>query len=526
MIIDLRPYGLAWEIDTEKEFYIPEDLNEGMIAKIAAKYINGEKLPIPIKGTFFSLLENTPSTFNFGKELGHGSYGRTYTISKNSIDEEDIVCKVLYRKDVEAARAAASAEGAARAAAAGVEAARGTHWAAEWAEKAAEAAARASAARAAAAAADREKLEATISEFLIQLIIAEDTKDIQQDTTLPEGIKDAIKEGKIVGPFVPYVRRFAIDKDFIYIVSEAMETTVEQKIGAGPTAGPPPAGTMVDIIIQLSGILYILHKKEHFNHRDLKADNIMMKQNKVRLIDFGFSCLEHERLQLNASNGSRFRVCDKLDRDMSSFFFELLLFNYKDPKIPLGQIMRRLLGATPAKWLEQYEFYNQSPGNELMTAKFIFDLFKNAKIDNPKDPYSKIDVEIGLNLPSYGDGNTRLHKAAEQGDLGTIKRLLTMPELKTKTLNDAGLTAYHVAALKNVDKEIFDVLIKHNPSLASKKTPEGQTADQLVTNDELRKYLVSKMSFLPLRNTDKKWFGKTRKDLKRRRRTMRKKYTI
>lgn len=446
MILDLRPYGLGWEIDTKGELYVPEDLNDTMISTILYEN-SSQRTLVPLFGE--------PTNITLENELGRGTYGYTYKI-KQVFNNMSLVCKVLDRKI--------------------------------------------------------SSLKATILEFLIQLIIADDTKDI--------------KEGILEGPFVPRVVFFAMNDKHIYIFSEAMDTTVEKYIGGDiKNAGPAPAGIMVDIIIQLSGMLAILHELYHFNHRDLKADNVMMKDGKVRLIDFGFSCLGKDHLKLNAANGQRFSICDKQDRDMSSFFFELLLFNYKDPKIPLGQIMRRLLGDAPEKWRNQYRFYNRSAVNELMTPTFLYFLFSTAKIENPADPLSKITMD-GINMLFFDDNTaTVLHVAARTNDTHLVKLLLAFPELKTKVLNKDGLTAYHLAALASkrwwsgaADNLIFDLLIHHNPSLASKKTPDGKTADELVQNEELRKYLASKKALVPalVRNTDKKlWGGKTKKHKRR-----------
>lgn len=450
MIIDLRTYGLGWEIDTKTALFIPENLDDTMISNIEitsspSEWVGNDEY----SKALLMPLEGGDVEFDILERIGEGSYGKTY-----QTDMKEGVVKILDRRHT--------------------------------------------------------PLLSAIREFLIQLIIAEDTKDI--------------KDRGIEGPFVPRVFHFALSFDNIYIFMEAMDETVRSYIGL---ESPPAPNIMIDIILQLAIILSHLHRLDHFNHRDLKSNNIMIKNGMMRLIDFGFSCLGKDHLKIDATNGKRFRICEKKDRDMSSFFYNMLLYNYKNPKNPLGIVMRRLLGETPNEWAGQYKYYNRSSINELMEPKMIIQLFSNLKVENPEDPNSSINMDC-INLPFYAGGNTILHNAAALNNVNLVKRLFQIPELKTKSLNDAGLTAYHVAAIEAnkwwkspQDNKIFDLLRWHNPSLANAKTSDGKTADELTTNVHLKRYLISKKPLFPAltRNTDKKLWGRGR-------RTMRKKYNI
>lgn len=456
MLLNLRPYGIDWEIDTNQELHIPDDIE----TKIAEFVFHVNPKDQPSTGNYLKVGGEVGVKYSitFGRKRGEGSYGTAYDVT-HEYKSEDVplgVVKILNK--------------------------------------------------------NYSPLKQVILEFLIQIIIYEDTKDI---TGKPPR-----------GPFVPAPIYIGLDKEFIYILTESMDYTLEKYL----EDKAPKARSIINIIKQLSTILLYLQQKDHFSHRDLKANNIMMKGGHVRLIDFGLSCLEHDHIKINVTNG-RFvnPLCDKQDRDMSSFFYDLLLFNYKDPRYPLGQVIRRLLGATPKKWKDQYTFYNTSKPNIFMRPEVVYAIFSDMVPKEPENPFSEINPSYmaAINKVVYEEGNTILHKAAETNDLYVVKQLLQIPELKVKTLNTAGLTAYHVAALSaskwwasEKDNEFFDLLITVNPTLASKKTPDGKTADELTTIPELRTFLLSKKVLMPafVRNTDKKWWGgRSKKDLKRRR---------
>jgi len=351
-------------------------------------------------------------------------------------------------------------------------------------------------------------LENAIKEFLIQLIIEKDTENIADED--------------VQGPFVPRVAYFAIDDNNYYIVSEAMEKTILKEIDDGEMT----AGKLRSYIIQLSKTLQHLYELEHFNHRDCKLDNLMIKNNKVRLIDFGISCFEN-KVYLQSERTYEFDTCFRKDRDLKMIFFNLLIA-YKLDKYPIINIIRILLGDDVARiepiLFRGYEVYNTEKLNPLMTPEIVYKVFKNMKLTNPESLTSPVDPAWGEPLKEQdANGDTILHKAARENNIDLLKRLLDIPVLKTKILNNEGLTAYHVAAKENANKKIFDLLLKRNPTLANKKTPEGKKAHELAADPELKSYLKSKVPLFPMftRNTDKKKIGGTKKDLKRRRRTTR-----
>lgn len=353
-------------------------------------------------------------------------------------------------------------------------------------------------------------LENAIKEFLIQLIIEKDTENIADED--------------VEGPFVPRVAYFAIDDDNYYIVSEAMEKTVLQEMNYSKMT----AGKLRSYIVQLSKILQHLYELEHFNHRDCKLDNLMIKNNKVRLIDFGISCFEN-KVDLQSERAHTFETCYRKDRDLKMIFFHLLKL-YRVTRYPIINIIRILLGSDQVEdrpaLLWAYQAYNTENLNPLMTPEIIYEVFKNMKLTDPESLTSPVDPTWGEPLNEQdANGDTILHKAAKDNNVDLLTRLLDIPALKTKILNNEGLTAYHVAASENTDKKIFDLFLKRNPTLANKKTPEGKKAHELATDPELQAYLKSKVPHWLLskvtRNTDKKKIGGTKKDLKRRRRTTR-----
>jgi serine/threonine protein kinase len=81
-------------------------------------------------------------------------------------------------------------------------------------------------------------------------------------------------------------------------------------------------------------ILNFYYKTLHFNHRDLKSDNVGYVigaggKPTPKLIDFGFSCLTWKGVQI--SGALYFRITDPCyipTRDLMQFLYELISFEY------------------------------------------------------------------------------------------------------------------------------------------------------------------------------------------------------
>jgi len=194
-----------------------------------------------------------------------------------------------------------------------------------------------------------------VQESVAQIIVYECTKDIK------------LPEINLVGPFAPKLFLIGKDNENFYIVSERMDGSVDSFL-RGNTV--PPTEFIKSSIVQLSAILYIVWKKIHFNHRDLKPDNIMYKvvdgHINVRLIDFGFSCLKYRNLVVAPVSNEVFASalhCDSSIRDMHGYLFYLVFYTtYKKFRCPLKRLINSLLVTDavdlPKNWAKTYEEFN------------------------------------------------------------------------------------------------------------------------------------------------------------------------
>jgi serine/threonine protein kinase len=160
-----------------------------------------------------------------------------------------------------------------------------------------------------------ELLFDAFKEMLIQIIIYDFTKDL------------LFRELQLFGPFAPKFFLAGCDNEFFYIVSQNMFHTVLDNFQTNKTAK-----NIRDMTLQLCKILEVLYNGLGFNHRDLKLDNIAVEYSpkfgsNVRLIDFGFSCLRFNNLQIHPTAKERnheFSHCLSRCRDLHSYFYYLI----------------------------------------------------------------------------------------------------------------------------------------------------------------------------------------------------------
>jgi len=153
-----------------------------------------------------------------------------------------------------------------------------------------------------------------LTEIIIQIILMETSKD---------------QPG---GPYVPKIYKVGFNqaKRNGYIVSELMYRTVRSLI-----RDEVPAKN--DIIIpemvrQIATILDFFGKAVEFNHRDCKADNLMYVKDAdgkriYKLIDFGYSCLKWNNLELRGKIEKLSGACYRKGRDLSQLLYELTLYH-------------------------------------------------------------------------------------------------------------------------------------------------------------------------------------------------------
>lgn len=89
----------------------------------------------------------------------------------------------------------------------------------------------------------------------------------------------------------------------------------------------------LQLVKQLANVLLILQGKLRMNHRDIKINNILLRENtnQLVLIDYGFACIangvqepnaEFSKIQAGSYFGSR-TACFKLGRDMCQYLYSL-----------------------------------------------------------------------------------------------------------------------------------------------------------------------------------------------------------
>jgi len=134
------------------------------------------------------------------------------------------------------------------------------------------------------------------------------------------------------GPYVPEIYKVAYDftLEAGIIVSEMMENTAHNLIASSSVADNNVI--VPDMLSQVSESLDFFQKHLKFNHRDLKADNIMYTRNAsgkriYKLIDFGFSCLKWRSLEIKAGQYySQEAKCFRKERDLAQLCYHILRY--------------------------------------------------------------------------------------------------------------------------------------------------------------------------------------------------------
>ena len=135
------------------------------------------------------------------------------------------------------------------------------------------------------------------------------------------------------GPHVPRIICVGVDWDNSRgcIISELMENTVQNLL----LTNTEPQKE-IDVPFVLNQVAYMLEffgKTLKFNHRDLKADNIMYVRKKgeihIKLIDFGFSCLTWGSLNISMDSYPFMPHCYKEGRDLQQLIYNLYVGGFK-----------------------------------------------------------------------------------------------------------------------------------------------------------------------------------------------------
>lgn len=158
-------------------------------------------------------------------------------------------------------------------------------------------------------------IEAFLKEVIIQILMMK----------MSETEKD--------GPHVPRIICVGVDWENSRgcIISELMENTVQNLL---LTNTKPQREIGVPFILnEVAYMLEFFGKTLKFNHRDLKADNIMYVRKKgeihIKLIDFGFSCLTWGSLHISTESYPFVSPCYKEGRDLQQLIYNLYIGGFK-----------------------------------------------------------------------------------------------------------------------------------------------------------------------------------------------------
>jgi len=157
---------------------------------------------------------------------------------------------------------------------------------------------------------NKDDIQGFLTEIIIQIILMETSKDQPN------------------GPYVPKIYKIGFNKSNKkgYIVSELMYRTVNSLVG---TESKESNNLIVpEMLKQVATILEFFGEKLQFNHRDFKSDNIMYIKNKegyrfYKIIDFGYSCLKWNNLQITGIIPKFSGVCFRKGRDLTQLMYEL-----------------------------------------------------------------------------------------------------------------------------------------------------------------------------------------------------------
>ena len=135
------------------------------------------------------------------------------------------------------------------------------------------------------------------------------------------------------GPHVPRIICVGVDWDNSRgcIISELMENTVQNLLLTN--TAPQKEIDVPFVLNQVAYMLEFFGKSLKFNHRDLKADNIMYVRKKgeinIKLIDFGFSCLTWGSLNISMDSYPFMPHCYKEGRDLQQLIYNLYIGGFK-----------------------------------------------------------------------------------------------------------------------------------------------------------------------------------------------------
>ena len=230
-----------------------------------------------------------------------------------------------------------------------------------------------------------DNIESVIMEAIIQIIVADTTKDSYYPSL------------HLKGPFAPVIYDIGYNTKTRtgYIFCELMHKTIDDLI-KGWTNEPKKQTSLklAHTYLCISTILAELYEKLEFNHRDFKSDNCMYIRNTTgyimpRIIDFGFSCINYKGLQIKASDN--FTYCGLKGRNMSQLIYETVFYNKRVIPADIKKIADKILTFKHKKqvcnilkgqcgvgsWSNTYDFLNTKQENPNGDPQVVMKIMRN-----------------------------------------------------------------------------------------------------------------------------------------------------
>ena len=214
-----------------------------------------------------------------------------------------------------------------------------------------------------------QNVYSVVKEAIIQIVIVEASRGLSHP------------EVNLIGPYAPEFYEFAYDagKNICYLFTEQMRQTTFALVKSRKGYAAETKKVFITLLTQIPMILKDLWTALKFNHRDFKTDNCMYIRDaagntQVRLIDFGFSCLEIGSIRLDGG-GFNFKHCSLSTRDLSQYLFEIYkyhndVFTDADQKSILEKLLTFPIGKKPClmwkkcdameTWKDTYRFLNST----------------------------------------------------------------------------------------------------------------------------------------------------------------------
>ena len=193
-------------------------------------------------------------------------------------------------------------------------------------------------------------------------------KSLLSEACVQQIVKDSLDRGRFIRGAAAVYDIFRLHDGSVAFSMEIFEDAIPLSIVLKTLAEADLTPIVLELLLQLSAMMWHLHTDLGMNHRDLKPSNIMMETHERRplvlrvddkeltiqsrftisLVDFGFSCIgSQETLLSDITIGDVYSVkdpCPKEGRDIYMF----LAFLYMD----IGKRISPDLKGYFAKWLQ------------------------------------------------------------------------------------------------------------------------------------------------------------------------------